>query len=152
MAFSLKQAQEYAFEHNFDLRNTAIDVQIASKEVKKNTAIGLPQISGGIDYMDNFVIPTSVIPNFLAFLDTTGNAPKYIDVEFGVRYNVTASLNATQLVYSGQYLVGLQTAKAYLATVKQGLSGTRWMSGTSLPKPISLTWSLKRAHGSLIPH
>ena len=121
LAFSLKQAQEYAFEHNFDLRNTAIDVQIAAKEVKKNTAIGLPQISGGIDYMDNFVIPTSVIPNFLAFLDTTGNAPKYIDVQFGVRYNLTASLNATQLVYSGQYLVGLQTAKAYLATVKQRL-------------------------------
>lgn len=119
MAFSLKQAQEFAFEHNFDLRNTAIDVQIATKEVKKNTAIGLPQVSGGIDYMDNFVIPTSVIPNFLAFLDTSGNAPKYIDVQFGVRYNVTASLNATQLVYSGQYLVGLQTAKAYLATVRQ---------------------------------
>jgi outer membrane protein TolC len=119
MAFSLKQAQDYAFEHNFDLRNTAIDVQIASKEVKKNTAIGLPQVNGGIDYMDNFVIPTSVIPNFLSFLDTTGNAPKYLSVQFGMHYNMTASLNATQLVYSGQYLVGLQTAKAYLATVKQ---------------------------------
>jgi outer membrane protein len=119
MAFSLKQAQDYAFENNFDLRNSVNDVLIAEKEVKKNTAIGLPQISGGIDYMDNFILPTSLIPNFLAFLDTTGTAPKYLDVKFGTQYNMSVSLQATQLVYSGQYLVGLQTAKAYLASVKQ---------------------------------
>ncbi len=118
-AFSLKQAQDYAFDNNFDLKNAQLDIQIAAKEVKKNTAIGLPQISGGIDYMDNFNLPTTVIPNFLAYLDTTGNSPKYLELQFGVRYNLSASVNATQLVYSGQYLVGLQTAKAYLATVKQ---------------------------------
>jgi outer membrane protein len=119
MAFSLKQAQDYAFQNNFDLRNSANDVLIAEKEVKKNTAIGLPQISAGIDYMDNFMLPTSLIPNFLSFLDTTGNAPKYLEVKFGTQYNLSVDLQATQLVYSGQYLVGLQTAKAYLASVKQ---------------------------------
>ena len=119
MAFSLKQAQDYAYEHNFDLKNAALDIQIASKKVKENTAIGLPQIYGAIDYMDNFKIPTSVIPNFLAFLDTTGNAPEYLEVQFGIQYNLSASVTATQLVYSGQYLVGLQAAKAYLASVQQ---------------------------------
>jgi len=119
MAFSLKQAQEYAYDNNFDLRNAAFDIQFAQKEVRKNTAIGLPQISGGVDYIDNFVIPTTVIPNFLSFLDTTGNAPKYIEMQFGTRYNLTVSGTATQLLYSGTYIVGLQTAKAYLETVKQ---------------------------------
>ena len=101
------------------LRNSAYDVQLARKEVKKNTAIGLPQISGSVDYMDNFLIPTTVIPNFLSFLDTTGNAPKYLEVQFGTQYNLSISGTATQLVYSGTYIVGLQTAKAYLETVKQ---------------------------------
>jgi outer membrane protein len=119
MAFSLKQAQDYAMENNFDLKNSYNDVLIAQKEVKKNTAIGLPQVSGGIDYMDNFLLPTSIIPNFLSFLDTTGNAPKYLELTFGTRYNMSLDLSASQLVYSGQYLVGLQTAKAYLSSVKQ---------------------------------
>lgn len=119
MAFSLKQAQDYALENNYDLKNSYNDVLIAQKEVKKNTAIGLPQISGGVDYMDNFLLPTSIIPNFLSFLDTTGNAPKYLELTFGTRYNLSVDVAASQLVYSGQYLVGLQTAKAYLSSVRQ---------------------------------
>ena len=116
MAFSLKQAQDYAYENNFDLRNAYNDILIADKEVKKNTAIGLPQINGGIDYMDNFLLPTTVIPNFLIH---QARRPKYLEIQFGTQYNLSVDLSATQLIYSGQYLVGLQAAKAYLATVKQ---------------------------------
>ena len=119
LAFSLREAQDYAYQNNFDLRNAELDVQIAKKEVKKNTAIGLPQINASVNYMDNLIIPTNIIPNFLAFLDTTGHAPAYLEMKFGMRYNLSADVSATQLVYSGQYLVGLQTAKAYLSTVRQ---------------------------------
>ncbi len=117
LRLSLEQAQNYAYEHNYDLINSGKDVQIARKQVQENTAIGLPQISAGIDYMDNLKTPTTVIPNFIP--DTTGMAPKTLEVKFGVKYNVTASLSASQLIYSGQYLVGLQTAKAFLETSKQ---------------------------------
>ena len=48
LSFSLKQAQEYAYEHNYDLKNSHYDVEIAKKLVKENTAIGLPQIDGSI--------------------------------------------------------------------------------------------------------
>ena len=119
MAFSLKQAQEYAFQNNYDLKNSLLDIQIAKKEIQKNTAIGLPQLNGNVNYMDNLLIPTMLIPNFLSFLDTTGKADKYIPLQFGTKYTLTAGAQATQLVYNGEYLVGLQTAKAYLETVKQ---------------------------------
>jgi outer membrane protein TolC len=117
LAFSLLQAQEYAFEHNYDLQNSAKDVEIARKMVKQNTAIGLPQINANIDYMDYINMPTTIIPNFLP--DTTGIAPKTLEVQFGMKYNMTAKATLTQLIYSGQYLVGLQTAKAYLETTRQ---------------------------------
>lgn len=117
LRLSLEQAQNYAFEHNYDLINSGKDVEIARKMVKENTAIGLPQISAGVDYMDNLKTPTTVIPNFMP--DSTGRAPKTLEVKFGVKYNLQASITATQLVYSGQYLVGLQTARAFLDMAKQ---------------------------------
>ena len=114
MAFSMQQAQDYAYENNYDLKNSAFDVQIARKMVKQNTAIGLPQINGGIDYNNFIDIPTSLIPG-----EIIGKPGTQIPVQFGSPYNATLKASLTQLVYSGQYLVGLQTAKAYLETVKQ---------------------------------
>jgi len=115
ISFTLKQAQEYAYENNYDLKNSRYDVEKAKKLVKENTSIGLPQINASAAYMDNILRPTSIIPNFF---DTTGTAPP-IEIQFGTRYNATISAQLTQLIYSGQYLVGLQTAKAYLETEKQ---------------------------------
>ena len=74
--------------------------------VRQNTAIGLPQVNGEISYMDYIDIPTVLIPGFGA-------------MQMGAKYNATGKATLTQLVYSGQYLVGLQTAKAYLETAKQ---------------------------------
>ncbi len=114
MTFSMQQAQDYAYENNYDLKNSAYDVQIARKMVKQNTAIGLPQINGGIDYNNFLNIPTSLIPG-----EIVGKPGTMIPVQFGSPYNASLKASLTQLVYSGQYLVGLQTAKAYLETVKQ---------------------------------
>ncbi|MFH1160934.1 MAG: TolC family protein, partial [bacterium] len=115
MVVTLKQAQEYAYEHNFQLQNSRYDVQIARTLIKENTAIGLPQLNASATYMDNILRPTSIVPNFF---DSTGQAPPW-KIQFGTRYNATLSAQLTQLIYSGQYLVGLQTARAYLETEKQ---------------------------------
>ena len=114
MAFSMEQAQEYAYQNNFDLKNSATDVVIAQKLVRQNTAIGLPQINGGIDYTDFLALPTSLIPG-----EFVGQPGTVIPIQFGQKYNVTLQATVTQLVYSGQYLVGLQTAKAFQEVVKQ---------------------------------
>ncbi len=114
MQFSLEQAQAYAFENNYDLKNSTTDVEIARKMVKENTAIGLPQVNGKLDYMDNFMRPTTMLPG--EFFGQPGTSQP---IQFGTEYSATLSGSLTQLVYSGQYLVGLQTAKAFLETSKQ---------------------------------
>jgi outer membrane protein TolC len=114
LEFSLKQAQEFAYENNYDLKNSAYDVQIAQKQVKQNTAIGLPQVNGGLDYVEYFMLPTSLIPG-----EFIGEPGTQIPIQFGSRYNMTLRGRADQLLYSGQYLVGLQTARAYLETQRQ---------------------------------
>ncbi len=40
-------------------------------------------------------------------------------LKFGTEYNTTASLQVSQLLFSGNYLVGLQAAKAYTNLSKQ---------------------------------
>jgi len=114
LSFSLKEAQDYAYANNYDLKNSAYDVQIAKKLVKQNTAIGLPQVNGSIDYMDYLALPTSLIPG--EFIGKPGTT---FPIQFGQEYNATLKATLTQLIYSGIYLVGLQTAKAYLETVRQ---------------------------------
>ena len=113
-SFSLAQAQAYAYEHNYDLQNSRYDVQIAQKLVRENTSIGLPQINGSVLYMDYIDLPTSLIPG-----EFFGEPGKDIEVQFGTKYNATLSGEITQLLYSGQYLVGLQTAKAFLQAEKE---------------------------------
>ncbi|MEI7980583.1 MAG: TolC family protein [Bacteroidota bacterium] len=113
-AFTLQQAQEYALENNYDLKNSTTDVEIARKMVKQNTAIGLPQINAGVDYMDYVVQPTTLIPG-----EFFGKPGTFQAVQFGTTYNMTLKGTLSQLIYSGQYLVGLQTAKAFLETSKQ---------------------------------
>jgi len=116
ISLSLQQAQDYAFKNNYDLRNSDYDVQIAKKMVNQNVTIGLPQINASLDYLDYLLIPTQMIPNIFS------QPPRYdelVPVQFGAPFNVTLKGTITQLIYSGQYLVGVQTAKAYLETVRQ---------------------------------
>lgn len=111
--YSLKQAQDFAYENNYDLKNTAFDVQIAKKMVKQNTATGLPQVNASLDYMEYFALPTSLIPG-----EFIGRPGTQFEVQFGTRYNMTMGARIDQLLYSGQYLVGLQAARAFLESEK----------------------------------
>jgi outer membrane protein len=137
LSFSLKEAQDYAFANNYDLKNSAFDVQIAKKLVKQNTAIGLPQIDGGIDYMDYLSQPVTLLPGeFINILNPNAHIPAgtSVPITFGLEYNATLRARLTQLVYSGQYLVGLQTAKAFLETAKQKMVKDKMDEGILLPK------------------
>jgi outer membrane protein TolC len=113
LSFSLKEAQDYAYANNYDLKNSAYDVEIAKKMIKQDMAIGFPQIDGGIDYVDYLSVPVMVLPPELAQMFHM-NAISFTD-----EYNATLRARLSQLLYSGQYLVGIQTAKAYLETAKQ---------------------------------
>lgn len=110
MYFSLDEARAYASEHNYDIINTMKDIEIARKKVNETTAIGLPQIEGSISYNDFINIPTQLIPG-----EFFGEPPgTFIPVKFGTKYNMTASGTASQLLFSGEYIVGLQASKAYV--------------------------------------
>lgn len=112
--FSLAQARAFAQEHNYDVINALKDIEIARKKVKETTAIGLPQISASLAYNDFIDIPTQLIP--AEFLDPTNPdlAGTFFPVKFGTKYNMTASATANQLLFSGEYIVGLQASRVFV--------------------------------------
>ncbi|MFW5705844.1 MAG: TolC family protein [Bacteroidota bacterium] len=114
MYFSLREAVQYAGEHNYDIINALKDVEIARKKVKETTAIGLPQIEASVSYNDFIDIPTQLIPAEFFFPGDPAYEGEFFPVKFGTKYNMTASATASQLLFSGEYIVGLQASKAFV--------------------------------------
>lgn len=106
--FSLKDAILYAQTHQVNVLNAQIDEQIAKNRVKQTTGIGLPQVNASVNFQDFLKVPTSLIPG-----EIFGQPGQKIPVKFGVKYNSSVGLEASQLLFDGSYLVGLKAARTY---------------------------------------
>lgn len=108
-AFSLEEAQEYALLHSLEAENAVLDQKIAKALVVETRSTGLPQISGSADLNWYVNIPTTLVPAAFA----GGSPDEFVAVQFGTKYNLTASVSASQLIFDGSYFVGLKAAKTY---------------------------------------
>lgn len=121
MPLSITQAVEYGLQANPTVKNNEVDEQIASLKVKETTGIGLPQVSAGLEVSDFLYIPTSLVP-----AEFFGGAPgTFAAVQFGVKWNTTASMSASQLLFSNDYLVGLEAARVYRELARKATDATR---------------------------
>ena len=109
--FTLKQAQEYALKHSYLSLNATMDIEAAKKKVWETTAIGLPQVSAEAKFQNFIEIPTSLVP--ANSFNPNAPADEFAELKFGTDYNTTASISASQLIFDGSYIVGLQAAKAF---------------------------------------
>ena len=105
---SLEDAKNYALEHNFENKNVRIDQNIAKKQRWEYLATGFPQISVSAEYKNMIKLPTSLLPG-----EIVGQPGTYIPVQFGQQHNISAGLTVTQLIFSGQYFVGLEAARIF---------------------------------------
>lgn len=109
-SFSLEQAIEHALQYNYSAINSGRDIEAAKRKKWETTAEGLPQISAGVDYTNNFEIQKSVVPaEFFG-----GNPGEFTEVAFGTKHNMVARSSLKQLIFDGSYLVALQASKTYL--------------------------------------
>ena len=109
-SFSLNEAVAYALEHSYEIEYANEDVKIAAEKVRETTAIGLPQLNGSVNYQNNLKLPVSLIP-----AEFFGGIPgDFIEVPFGTKQNMNATLILEQLIFDGSYLIGLKGVKTYL--------------------------------------
>lgn len=107
-SFSLQQAVEYAKQHNVQVRNSLLDIQIQQQSNREVTSRALPNISGTGSYTDYLKIPVTVVP-----AEFFGGAPgTFAPVQFGTKHNASGALNLQQVLFDGQVFVGLQARKA----------------------------------------
>lgn len=134
MSLSLDQAVEMALERNDSVRIAELNITQADQKVWETTAIGLPQVSASASYQmiigdipvidftsddgggGQMAIPDGVTPEFaqqfgLMFGNLMGSMiePKPI----ANRHSGSASLTVSQLIFSGEYIIGLQAARVY---------------------------------------
>lgn len=114
---SLEDAANYAVEHNYQNQNSAIDIEIAKKQIWETTAIGLPQISATGDYQNMLKIPTTILPG-----EIIGQPGTQVPVQFGQQHSATGTITVSQLIFSGEYIVGLQASRIFLDLSKQSYS------------------------------
>lgn len=92
---SLKKAVEYAVEHNKQLQVSRKDIDLYRQKVRESVSQGLPQVNGNLDYSTNFGYSMS--------FGGQGTIKMKDQSNVGVK--------ASQLIFSGQWILGIQTSK-----------------------------------------
>lgn len=143
-SFTLSQAQEFAVKNNLNAKNAQLDVESARKKVWETTAMGLPQFSTTAKYQHIFKVPSISFPvsgftqNELTFngdkpngfkqYESIGGLNQYFyegpGIPLGTKNNTTIDFTLSQLIFSGEYIVGLQASRVYKELSERSLEKT----------------------------
>ncbi len=105
---TLQEATDFALKNAPSVRSANYDAQVAQLQTEELIGIGLPQVSASVQYQNYLDLPTSIVPG-----DFFGAPGQEIKLQFGTPHNMTAGISASQLLFNGSWLVGLQASKAY---------------------------------------
>ena len=122
--FDLEECMNYAVENVANSKNASLDEEIAELSVKETVGIGLPQINGSANMQHNPDLPRF----FSEYNPESGFGISEEDAQslgiqqgdvfgatnfFQLKSNGDINLSATQLIFNGSYIVGLQAARTY---------------------------------------
>ncbi len=110
-SFSLSQAEDYAVNNNEQVKNALLDIESAKKKVWETTAIGLPQISAEGQFQQLLDIPVSVVDASL--FNPMAPPGEVLEFRMGQEFSTSLTFNASQLIFDGSYIVGLQFSKFF---------------------------------------
>ncbi|MBN2480329.1 MAG: TolC family protein, partial [Bacteroidales bacterium] len=144
ISLSLTEAQEYALQHNKTLLNAREDVLLSQARLREAIAQGLPQVSGSFNYMTYFNYEAelrfggseggSFLPDINYGLLDAGDLEviNAIGQIFGsagssvilMEDQANADIQVSQLIFNGQYWIGIQTAKIARQISEQNVTRT----------------------------
>jgi len=119
--FSIQQCIDYSREHNVQVKNAILDLQIQEQTNKGITAGALPAVTATGSTTDYFKVPVSVVDAGLF----GGPAGSYQAVSFQLQYSASAAVQLTQTIFDGQVFVGLQARKASIDYYQKAIDMTR---------------------------
>ena len=120
---SLQECLQYATDHHASMKNAELDYESSRAQVGETRAIGLPQINGKWEYMNNISIQQQFVPanafNPLAPEDSI------MSFGFGLNHSSNANITVTQLIFDGSYIMGLKAATTYKDLYRHGMEKTK---------------------------
>ncbi len=138
----LDEVKTIAIKNSLETRNGRLDIEAAKKKIWETTAIGLPQINGELSYQ--YIpgdIPAMELPAKL-FKDDAKEG-EMVRNEMMQKSNTTYTLTASQLIFSGEYIVGLRASKAYKALSETQLDKSKVDVSFNVSKSFYLVLSLQ---------
>lgn len=129
-SFTLEEAVAFGIENQNALKLSDIDVVSAEEDIKEFRSIGMPKVSGAIDYNYYYYIPKQPIQDFIGpavygileaeGLPTTTQGPvETFELSFVQPQQFNVGVSANMQVFDGSYLYGLKAAKLYRELVKK---------------------------------
>ena len=120
-SFSLPEAIEFSLKNSPNYLNADLDAKSAVYKKNEITSNALPQVNASVDVKDYLDLPTSLLPG-----EFFGGKPgTYAPVKFGTKYNATAGLNASQLLFSADLVYSLSASKVFVDLARINVSRTK---------------------------
>lgn len=94
LRFSLTDAIQQAIDHNKQLRSSRVDAEIYRQKIRETISQGLPQVSGTVNYTTQF-----------------NHKMDFGGMSITMKDQSSATLAVNQLIFNGQWIVGVQTSK-----------------------------------------
>ena len=148
LKLSISEAQTYALQNNRSVQSARIDIDIADKKVWETIAIGLPQLNLATNYQHQFVVPQLSFGPYLDVNSLPDGSITKSDIQsaykaspavsLGVKNNTTFDFTLSQLIFSGEYLVGLQATKVFKEISEKALVKTEAQTKESVAGTYSL--------------
>lgn len=141
--FSIQHCIDYSNQHNVQVKNALLDLQIQQQTNKSITAGALPTLSGSASTTDYFNIPVQPVSDFITpaiygvlveqgVKNGSGNPitlpsgnPAVFPFSLYQKYSASGSLQLTQTLFDGQVFVGLQARKASIDYYQKAIDITR---------------------------
>ncbi len=106
LSLSLNEAREYAVGNNITVRMAEYEEEAARYGLWEAVAPGLPQVDGSASLNDNLKLMTTLLPG-----EIIGQPGTMVPVQFGQKFNTSIGMQASMLLFNGQYIVGIRTAR-----------------------------------------
>ncbi len=106
---SLKEAVDYAIQNHPDIKNKVLGEKYADAQVMETRAIGIPQVSGNVQFVNNIEKQVFVFPV---------SPGVYQPIRVGNNYVTTGTLQASWLALDASYFLGLRAAEAFTDLAK----------------------------------
>lgn len=120
LSLSMQEAIDYAIKNSYDNKVASKDIESAKARKWEATTIGLPQISGTVNYQNWLKQQVSPVQASVFGIDSDD----YVELNFARWQTLNPAVTLSQLIFDGSYLVGLQSAKTYLKISEQAKEKT----------------------------